>query len=329
MQTVLECANIEGAKYDLARAQEMKAAGDYHRALELLQRVGRDSAEVCVLLGQVYSHFGRWTEAEAVLTQGLHLPSHFTVQLRNTLAETHYQRGQYKDCIAHCELSLSGGKGPTFERQKALYYLARSHYKLGDGLGRRQVDKWTEVLVSDTPQTKCLTLLITADRQRIKGSTKEAVSGYEEGLELARKQCADSLFTASSTYQLAFLYSSTQRPQEAVQTYLEAKQLYQTHFPLSMELADCLYNLGLLYKNTQRPQEALQAYLEAKQLYQTHFPLSKELANCLYNLGLLYKGQGRKTEAGESYREAERVYAHLGVQADVADCQRHLKSLDS
>ncbi|MBV5279750.1 MAG: tetratricopeptide repeat protein, partial [Actinobacteria bacterium] len=193
MQTVLECANIEGAKYDLARAQEMKAAGDYHRALELLQRVGRDSAEVCVLLGQVYSHFGRWTEAEAVLTQGLHLPSDLTVQLRN----------------AHCELSLSGGKGPTFERQKALYYLARSHYKLGDGLGRRQVDKWTEVLVSDTPQTKCLTLLITADRQRIKGSTKEAVSGYEEGLELARKQCADSLFTASSTFQLAFLYSST------------------------------------------------------------------------------------------------------------------------
>ena len=196
MQTVLECANIEGAKYDLARAQEMKAAGDYHRALELLQRVGRDSAEVCVLLGQVYSHFGRWTEAEAVITQGLHLPSDFTVQLRNTLAETYYQRGQYKDCIAHCELSLSGGKGPTFELQRALYYLAKTHYWLEDGLGGRQVDKWTEVLVSDTPQTKCLTLLITADRQYDEGSTKEAMSGYEEGLELARKECADSLFTA-------------------------------------------------------------------------------------------------------------------------------------
>ena len=328
MQTVLERVSIESAKYDLVRtAAQLKAAGDYQRALDLLQCVGSVSAEVCLELGQVYSHFGRWAEAEAVLAQGLSIQSNLTVQLNNVLAETHFQRRQYKQCIAACDQALATGQGPTFELQKALFYLAKSHYWLGDGLGGRLVDQWARVLVSDTPRTKCLPLLIIADRQRVEGNAKEAVSGYEAGLELAREQCPDSLFTAISSLHLAWLYVDTHRREKADQLYLQAKVLCQTHFPQSVQLAKCLNNLGLLYYNTHRFEQSEQFYLQAKALYQTHFPLSVPLANCLYNLGLLYKSQERKEEASEKMRESEGVYAHLGLQADVADCQRQLKTL--
>ena len=123
MQVVLERANTESAIYELAKAVQMKTAGNYQGALELLQRAKTvlvESAEVYLELGRVYSHFGQWAEAEAVLSQGLHLHSNLTLQLSNVLAETHFQQGHYRDCVSTCERSLDGGKGPTFELQRAL-----------------------------------------------------------------------------------------------------------------------------------------------------------------------------------------------------------------
>lgn len=82
-------------------------------------------AEFCLELSRIYSHLGQWTEAETVLTQGLQLPpNHFTIQLNTVLAEIYYQKGQYNECISHCELTLTTekGNGPMFELLKALYF---------------------------------------------------------------------------------------------------------------------------------------------------------------------------------------------------------------
>ena len=284
MQAVLECANIQ---QDVARAAQMRSAGDYQGTLELLQRTKtvQGSAELCLELAQVHSHFGQWTEVEAVLAQALHL----TPQLTTVLAETHFQRTQYQDCVSHCEHSLATGKGPTFELQKALYYLALSHYCLRDGLGTEQVVKWSEVLVSDSPRTKCLTLLITADRQRMEGSSEEAIRGYEEGLNLAWQHFPDCLFTACSSYYLGELYENADSSEQAEQSYLQAKDLYDTHFPHSLQSCLCLDKLARLYEETHRPEDAGKFYLKAIDFYKTHFPHSTGLAECFEKLTRLYK----------------------------------------
>ena len=330
MQEVLMYANIENAKYDLAKAVQMRETGDYQRTLELLElpktvlKEDTDTDKVCLELGLVYSHFGKWAEVEAIQAQGLSVHSNCTLQLNNILAETYFQRGQYKDCISVCERTLASGKGPTFELQKALYYLADSHYWLEDGLGIEQVDKWAEVLVSDSPHTQCLTLLIIADKQAIEGNA-DAVRGYEAGLELAGQYLPHCLFTACSRNHLGELYDDALKPEIAEQHYSQAKHLCQTHFPLSHTFANCLYNLGVLYDDTRRTKEAEELYLQAKNLCETHFPLSHTLARCLNNLGLLYENTHRTIEAEELYLQAtDLCKAQFPHSIELASCLNNL-----
>lgn len=314
METIMQHAISQLIPQAIQNAVFSRETGNYERALEELRScetlLGVRSAELCLELGRLYSHFGQWVEAVTVLTQGLQLPSsQFTLQLNNVLAETYYQKGQYKECISQCELILATGihSGSIFELQKALYYLSNSHYSLGDELGVRSVIEWKQVLVSDSPKTRCLTLLIEADRMHFEDNKRQAVVKYARGLEVALQELPNSLCTACSMRELGRLYEDLGDLVKAEALYVQCRDLCQIHFPSSFPLAKCFYNLAMLYMQTNRGEKAATLYLEGIYLLQTHFPYSEILPYCLYNLGILHVKKNRGEKAEEVLLEAEKL----------------------
>lgn len=332
MQAVLQCAETAITNADIA-AQKEEAAG-YKRALTLLQRqktlLGEVvSAEMCLKLGQVYSRFGQWAEAEAALSQGLDLPaSHSSLYIRNVLAETYIQRYQWRDCISVCEHALKTERksGQILELQKTLYYLAYSHYRLGSWLVI--TSKLDEILVSDCAESKCLTLLITATRLSSEGNKQEACYRYEEGLKLARQMRFCYLFFGCCVFELGYLHWEKGEEAKAESLYLQCRDFCQTHFPKSLLLATCFDKLGSLDYESNRLDQAEQHWIQAKDLFQTHSPHSIALIDILISIGTLYSKSNKSYQAEQSWIQAEKLcQAHFPLSITLAYCFEHLGNL--
>lgn len=318
MQSILEQVVLEDS---VELGMQGREAGNYEKALEALQR-GREmqgtsfNSESCLELGTVLAHFGKWTEAEEVLTQGLDLQpsleSELALQLSNAIAETHYQAGQWTETVAACERTLTVGEnsGHIFELQCALYYLANAHFWLEDGQGIEVLQSWSPILTSNTPKSKCLTYLFTANRRRIEEKKEEAVRYYRNGLELAKQLLPSSYLTICSMLELASLSDSSNS-----ELYEQVKGLCEVHYPNSFYYARCLNCLGVVYSDLDRNEPAEELFLQAKDLFQTHFPLSIEFAKNLCSLGTLYKDTNRAEAADQFFLHAKDIYQTQASQS--------------
>ena len=326
LQAVLECA----MKPQVQKACAAVETGKYDKALEMLQTYrtelgGVESAALCVELGKVYSHFGQWAEAEEMVQLGLKLQCiDSTSQLAIVLAEIQYQQGLWADCISTCELLLQAEKRSEciLDLQMAVYYLARAHDCLADGLGSAVVSQWSKLLLNDSVAAQCLSLFIRAGRLYVEGNWRLATKNYVDGLELAWQAFPHCLFTACSMLDLGCLYRQQNLLAKAESLYMQCRYLCETHYPLSCLVPLYLSNLGTLYRDSNRPEQAEQLLLQARDFYLDHFPDSELLPEYISYLALLYEDSKQPDLAELCYSQATDHYHTESI--GLVNCLMHL-----
>jgi len=175
----------------LQRGKQAREEGDYAKCLkrlergwDLLQQWGVESAELCLQLGVVWAHFGRKEAAVTVLKQGLQHSS--DLSLHRVLVEVYRQTGEWKEAVEVGELALASvdSQFDSFELLQLLYFLAHSHYQLGNTSAALElVGHWTRNIAADTVQSRFALQCIEAEQRYMRGSKGQAVGLYEEALQ--------------------------------------------------------------------------------------------------------------------------------------------------
>ena len=322
----------------IAEGRDAREAGDYVRAMHklerckgLLQQRNEESAELCLELGLVLSHFGQMTDAEVFLRRGLELspPSELALQLCTAMAGTFFQTGRWEETETICEEALQkwGSQPHTLELLKVLYYLVNSHF-LQDQVerGLALTNEWVERIAADTPKSKCALLFIRAEKLRVEGS--QEAHPYEEALELGQQVLPNSYLTVCARRRLGILYKAQHQLEKAEDQWLRACETHAIHFPRSLGHAICLSHLGHLRKQMKKLESAEEMYLQACQIYSAHFPHTLNFAICLNNLALLYEAIKGIEQAEEQYLKACKIYASNFPQVlDFAICLANLGDL--
>jgi len=322
----------------IAEGREAREAGDYERAINRLQRCkgllqqrNIESAELCLELGQVLSHFAQRNDAELVLRHGLELSpkAELALQLCTALAKTFFQAGRWVETETICEEALRkwGSEPHSSELFRVLYYLVNSHF-LQDQVerGLALVNEWVEKIPADSPQSRCALLFIRAEKLRVEGSQEAHL--YEEALELGQQVLPNSYLTVCARRRLGMLYKAQHQLEKAEDQWLRACETHATHFPRSLGHAICLSHLGHLRKQQKKMESAEEMYLQACQIYAAHFPHTLNFAICLNNLALLYESIKGPEHAEEQYLKACNLYSsHFPQVLDFAICLANLGDL--
>ena len=323
-----------------------RGAGDYAKCLKklekgwgALQQRNLESAGMCLELGLAFTHFGRRAEAYTILRRGLQLctSSDLYWQLSRGLVQLLYQRGEWKEAAETAEFALSCtlSSPDTFEALQILYFLAYSHYNLGNmDRGIDLVSVWTRKLVPNDVPSQAALHFINAAKKYKKGSREEAFSLYETGLRALNSQpTAPCYLAAIAQYMLGNIDVALKRQKEAQVHYAQAGTTFSVHFPWTLQYARCLNDLGLVCTQLSATTEdytcaAEENYTRALAIYSAHFPQSLDYANCLHNLGSLYKSLGKKPEAESHLLLAVPIYsAHFPHSKDYANCLNNLATL--
>jgi tetratricopeptide (TPR) repeat protein len=326
-----------------------RGAGDYAKSLKklekgwkVLQQRGTESADICLELGLVFTHFGRRAEAYATLKRGLqHCASSVLFwQLSRGLVQLLYQRGEWEEAAETAEsaLSCSLSSPDPFEALQILYFLACSHYNLGNtGRGFDLVSLWTSKLTPNDVPSQAALNFINAAKKYQEGSKKGAFSLYEAGLRaLNSLPTAPCYIAAIAQYMLGEIDVAISRQkvtqahntQTAQAHYTRASTTFSVHFPQTLQYAHCLFKLAHLCQKLSNQSAAEENYSRALAIYSAHFPQSIGYANCLDNLGFLYKSTKRVTEAESQYLRAVPIYsAHFPQSIDYANCLHNLGTL--
>lgn len=309
--------------------KQAKEEGDYIKALKKLERGwgwlqqwGVESPEMCLQLSMVLAHFGRTDEACEMLRQSLQHTSsaEMSLKLSNCLVEVYYISGREKAAAEIAEEGLNSGANCSnaFEQLKALYFLAKSYYKLDKvDRGMELVDHWTNQIAADTEESKCVLKCIYAEKQYREERYEEAGRLYE-----------DSYLAVYARYKLAFIYESLELYEAATTNFLQAADIYSTHFPHSHIYIKCLLLLARHYKSRQMQEKAEAAYLQAIALCAANFPLSRTYAKCLYYQAKLYQSMKMLETAETIFLQAFEIYSTRFPDAERnADCLADLANL--
>lgn len=147
---------------------EAKKKGDYRKSLKklergcgLLQHWGVESAEMCLEVGAVYSHFGRRAEACTMLRRGLQSSSSLELRwkLSRGLVEVLFQTGEWEKTVEAAELLPASVESSqdAFELLQIIYFLTKSHYSLGNlKRGFELVDYWTSIIAAESVNGQCV-----------------------------------------------------------------------------------------------------------------------------------------------------------------------------
>lgn len=326
------------AEQYIAEGREAREAGDYERAINKLQRCkgllqerNMESAELCLELGQVFSHFAQRNDAELVLRRALELNPKvdLALQLCTALAKTFFQAGRWVETETICEEALRkwGNTSHSSELFRVLYYLVNSHFlqeQVERGLAL--INEWVDKIPADNPQSRCALLFIRAEKLRVEGSQEAYL--YEEAVELGQQVLPNSYLTVCARRRLGMLYKAQNQLEKAEDQWLRACETHATHFPRSLGHAICLSHLGHLRKIQKKLVLAEEMYLHACQIYEAHYPHTLNFAICLNNLALLYESIKGTEQAEEQYLKACNIYfSHFPEVLDFAICLANLGDL--
>jgi len=174
---------------------------------------------------------------------------------------------------------------------------------------------------------------------------------YKKANEIPQRLAKDNpkafepYMVITTLFELAALYSQTQRLTEAEEMYKQMLEVFQKlakDNPAAYEpdVAQTLNNLANLYTNTQRFTEAEDMYKQALEIQQR---LAKDnpkafefdVAQMLHNLANLYSNTQRFTEAEKMYKQALEIQQRLAkdnpkaFESDVAQTLHNLANLYS
>lgn len=342
---------------------EPREAGNYDIALQKAQRgrswtqqLGRESPEICLELGLGLAHLAQWSEADAVLRQGLDLEmisapdSELAKQLSNAIAETYLQAGQCVNAKTVCEWTLSTWElnGNQFELLRALclLYCSVMGYNGGESfcesIGQRSVQ-----LVADSPRNECLLqFALICEQMVIDEDEGELKYLIEEALQKALDLLPNSYLTLFLWH--FYMIQSESYPDDDENSKKQLTKAYHictVHYPRSFEFTFILFLWEDLH-DMEEEHIAEQHLLQALQILTDYFPLpphplpedfeehfNEHLVTiirieCLKHLAKLYKRVERFQES-EIHHLAlyELLKAYRSGSSELANCVEDLGDL--
>jgi len=315
------------------RAMHAREEGNYVKALKKLQK-GKvalqqrdlDNALLCMHMGQVKAYFGKWTEAEAELKQGLDYQmstspaSELAAQLSISLVELYHQQEKWEETVKQAEWTLHtcAGTEQVLERLQALYYLMEIWIQISTDERRLKLfEKWLCEQVVSSVSCECVHLCIQAETMRSFEKYEVATRLFKQALALSKfpaysyfivtvSKSLGSCYESRSIYWPAFI-------QQVSTTYAKVAQTFKTHFPHSNS---AFSHFDLYYNHIQNRTGTESLYKELLPFYSAQFPQSlaesrclSEIARCLIEDARYEYDLPSNPDAQQYYNKADAIFS--------------------
>jgi CHAT domain-containing protein/tetratricopeptide (TPR) repeat protein len=286
-------------------------------------------------LGLLYSHQGRWLEAEPLQRESLSIrrqlfgdTAHDDIASSlNNLGQLYLYRGKWSEAES-LFLEAKAICGQLYENTAniataiiannlALVYRSQGRWLEAEPLYIESL-KIRRQLLGNAPNNYIATSINNlAEFYSFQGKYTEAEPLYLETLNIHRELFghAPNNYLAGSLNNLAELYSSQGKYTEAEPLHLESVNIRRQLFGSNAnnDLATSLNNLANLYRVQGKWQEAEPLYIESlnirRQLFGSN--ANEDLATSLSNLAKLYRVKGNWREAEPLYIESLNIFRQL------------------